>query len=500
MLGRKSLLAFLSNFSVRFLNAVIFIIAVNIFSPTNFGYYQVAVSIMAIFLLLSDLGVDRVQIKKIAESENKNVVFTSFLIIKIILIFFSTIITFCILFIQISIGILSSSYNQIIIIILIYFQRIFGKSLSSIYSLSLWGETKVVRVNLPIILSNFLAGIFSLIAILFFRSFLLYIFVGLLSGIFQFLLFLLVSREFKLTKVSLDLLSEYLKAGFGFFVPTFFITLTKSLGTFFFLIYFEEDLLGVYLTFSTLFEMITILHGTIQMLLIPNYSWLLKNKKINQLRFLINTYQKYMIILNGIIIIGGLIFSEIIIKLLFGNFYYINGLILFQLFLISLLEYPLVYSYIPLFLASEDYKIYTFLNILEFLFSIIIWIFFTQILNLLAIAFIRWVFIIPKSYIFRIYCQKNFGLGKTKKREKRNLITILILILISFFITQFNFNFNFSCFIFLILIGFYFGFLIINGSIKKKDLLYILDSFNPLKMKDYIKSEMKKLDTDIDVK
>ena len=65
-----------------------------------------------------------------------------------------------------------------------------------------------------------------------------------------------------------------------------------------------------------------------RLLLIPNYITLLKNGKTKKLKILIELYKKYSTILNGVIIISGIIFAKYFIVIFLGEFYLEKGLIL----------------------------------------------------------------------------------------------------------------------------------------------------------------------------
>jgi O-antigen/teichoic acid export membrane protein len=489
MIGRKSLLALLSVFFVRLLKSVVFIIAVNTFSPVKFGFYQVAASTMAIYILISDFGISSVHIKKMAELEDKNMAFTIFFVIKIILIIISSLFTYAFIFLQTLNGIISTSSEQMWIFIILYIQITFDIALSSIYEISFRGKMNVAKMVLPNIISNLLGATFSLITVLIFQNFLLYLSGALIASLIKFFILNYVGREFKLKKINLDLFRTYIKISVWFLVPTILNTLIKSLGPFFFLNYFDEKLLGIYTVISTIFGMVTIIHDSLRLLLIPNYTTFLVNGKIQDLESFIELYKKYMIILNGILIIGGIIFSEFLITNLLGEIYYEKGLILYYFFLFALMEFPLFFSYTPLVLAGEKFKIYTKIKFFEFLFSIICWIFLIPKLGIIAIVFARLIFIIPNSIIFRNFCQKEFGIGKPSRQEKINLLILVIFIFCGYLVSLFHFNLLISIFFFLIIIGLYFGFLSINKIMKKEDIIYILDLLNPSKMKDYIKSE-----------
>ena len=131
MIGRKGILALISQIFVKLIKAFVFIIAVNTFSPVNFGYYQVGISTMAIFILISDPGISSVYLKKFAEIQNKNLAFTNFIILKIILTVISSLVIFFFGFFLLTYGILSSSIQQLWILLILFFHTIFNNNLSS---------------------------------------------------------------------------------------------------------------------------------------------------------------------------------------------------------------------------------------------------------------------------------------------------------------------------------------------------------------------------------
>ena len=133
--------------------------------------------------------------------------------------------------------------------------------------------------------------------------------------------------------------------------------------------------------------------------------------------------------------------------------------------------------------------IYIFMEILTFTFSLICWIFFFPLLNIIGIELGRWIALIPNIIIIRIYCAKYFSVDKLCKQEFWNLFIVFILIFISFFVVSMQIPMIFMILIFIIISGSYIVFLFSTRIIQKKDIKYILDNINPKKMIKYIQEE-----------
>ncbi|MCF2141392.1 MAG: oligosaccharide flippase family protein [Candidatus Lokiarchaeota archaeon] len=489
MIGRKALLALGSQLLVNFLHGITYIIAISRFIPTDFGYYQVAISLMSIFTIITNLGFQMVHLKIMSEDKNSNQVFSVFFFIKFILIIIASILLFIFVKIQMSRGLLIDSKIQIIIIMIVFCQNVLD-SVSMIYFLSFQAKMQIARMQIPILIGIFIGTVFSLVSIFFFASFILYIVGNLFSSLIKLLLYIFLGGEFKLKKINIGILKRYFALNSIFAISIILNNLTLNLGPFFFLKYYDENLLGVYNVISSFFLMIGNFQNNFRLLIIPNYSKLFLSDKKKELQNLIDLYEKYLLIINGILIICGILFAKYVFKII-GDIYYEKGLLLYYGYLLGLMVIPLQGSYSPLLFISEKLKFFTLLSIINFLFSIISWIIFIPSLDILGINLGSWIFFLPNIILIRIYCIKKLKLGYFQKEELSHLLILVLLFISCFIIVKYEIKFFFLVLLTFSIFILYAIFLFKKKILSKADISYIKDMINPKKMIEYIGSEIK---------
>lgn len=489
MIGRKSILALFSLLVAQICNGIVYFFAVNKFLPLQFGYYQVASSIIVIFGLLSTLGFADAHVKIIAENKNINEMFTTFVIIKIILVIFSIFVTSSIVFFQLKNGLISNDIEQLWVIIIVGLTNLF-MGISSIYELSFRGSLKFAKLEFPIVVGTISAAFFSLISILIFENFLLYLFGNFLSNSIILVLYIKFRKDFHLTHINFSYIKRYLLLSIPFLIPVILLSLRRSLGPLLFLQFFDEELLGVYSVITSFFGMLILLEKSLTFALIPNFTKLVLTQNLQKLKKSIYLYSKYMIILNGITIIAGIIFAEVFLKYVLGEFYFEKGLLFFYAYLLILLVYPLKTPYTSLIIATEKLHIYLVMETLLFVLSLISWMLFLPTLNIIGIELGVWIGHIPNIIIARLYCAKHFCVDKLRKQEFWNLGMLLILIFFSFILTSMQIPLILAVLTFIIISGCYLVFLFLTKIMGKKDIKYILDNINPKKMINYIQEEV----------
>ena len=488
MFGRKSILALSSFLLARLFNGLIFIYAVNKFLPSQFGFFQIATSIMVIFSLIASLGFDEAHLLIMADSKDKNSAFTIFFVTKLFLIIISTLVTILIVFLQINQALVSNTNEQLWIIFLVFINTLL-LSVNSIYQLSFKGRLDIAKSEIPLLIGIFIGSIFSFISILVFKNFLLYLLGTSIANLINLALYFNLGKKYKLKKIDTRLLKRYISLGLIFLIPAILYRLRISLGPIFFLKYFDERLLGVYAVLSYFFLTIKAIELSFGKLLLPKFKQLISESKFKEAGTTIEVFSRYITILNGIMIIIGIIFAEFIIKYVFGLFYYENGLYFFYGFLLSLLPFSLIIAYTSLVVGAEKMKTYYLIEAILFLFSLISWLVFIPRFNIIGIELGSWIALIPNILILRIFCVKKFEIGRLGMKESLHYIILFSLFSISFLIA-FKQLHLWLLFIFLfIIIGFYLAFLFLSKILTRKDIKYILEVINPKKMIDYVKTE-----------
>ena len=490
MLGRKTFLSVISLLFIRFIQGIILIFAVNRFLPIEFGYLNAATSLFAFFLFLTDLNLSTAHLKLMAEDREKNNAFSTYFFLKILLIIISSITFIFITFFSLQNNLISNNLEQVSIIIVVFFNHLIF-SILMVYNYSFQASFKIAKKELATIFGQIFGMIFALISILVLNSFILYLINTIVSNILSLLLCIYYGREFKLTKIKKDLLIKYFKLDIVFIVPFFLNVVVTNLGPLLFLQYYGEELLGVYYVITTFFLMISGIEQVLRSLLIPNFSLLHKNNKLDEIRKSINLFEKYTAILNGIIIVIGIIFGDYILKIFLGQIYLEKGLFLYFGYLISLISFSIFGPYSPLIIASEKYKIYTVTVFISFIFSLTSWIFLIPILNIHAIKLGTWIAVIPQTIFIRYYCFKYFKIGKLKFKYALNLVVISSMIFVSFYLFSLNFSILIRILFCLLILILYLGFLLLSKLLTRNDFKYIINVINPKKMVSYIKEEIQ---------
>ncbi|QEE16036.1 lipopolysaccharide biosynthesis protein [Promethearchaeum syntrophicum] len=488
MIGRKSLFIFISRTISRLFEGIIYLIAVSKFTPILFGYQQIALSFMGFFSLFSILGLETPHLKIMTDQTrfNKNEAFSTFLVIEICLITISAIIIFITFAFQLNSGLISNILELKYIFIIVFIQFLL-RSFNLVFELSYRSQMNVVRTEIPFIIGHFIFFLSSLISILFLKNFILFLICYVLIELIRLIFFLFSKRSFHFTQFKFNIFKQYIKLNLIFMIPLIINTLITNLGIFFFLKSYSEELLGIYSVISMIFLVIQSLEQAFRSLLIPNFTNLLEKNDLTRIRESINLFEKYMTILNGFLILGGIFFAEIFISKLLGNIYFEKGGLFFFGCLLSLLSFPLIVPYYPLLIVTEKFKLYNLLAVLSFLFSLISWIFFIPIFDIVGINLGLWLAFFPVTIILRVYCQKHFGVGKIGKKQIFHLILLVFLFIIAFYCSTLNLSFFLTIVILVAVLTIYFIFLLIAKILTKKDLRFFLDILNPKKMMDHIK-------------
>ena len=488
MLGRKTFLSLLSLLFIRFAQGIILIIAVKNFLTVEFGYVTAAQSLLAFFLFFSDLNLSTAHLKLMAEQKEKSVAFSTYFYLKIFLMIVSSITFIFIIIISLNLNIVTNNISQISIIIVVFFDRMVI-SMLMVYYYSFQATLKIAKKEMSTIIGQIIGLIFGLISILVLHNFILYLLNTTISNLFSLALCIYYGREFKLSKINKALLIRYLKLDVIFVLPFFLNVLITNLGPLIFLQQYNADLLGVYNVIANFFLMILGIQQVFRSLLIPNYSVLIQNEKYDVIKKSIDLFEKYMAILNGIIIVFGILFGDYFLRILFGQVYLDYGWFLYLGYLISLISFSILGPFTPLIVASEKFKVYTINLFISLVFAIISWIFFIPLIDIVGINIGTWISTIPQAIFIRYFCFRYFKFGKMSLKYGLNLLVISGMILISLFLYTFHFLFFIRIIFALVLIAAYLVFLIITKLFTKKDFRYILSVINPKEMIDYIREE-----------
>jgi len=490
MFGRKSILALFSFLLGRLFNGLIYIYAVNKFLPFQFGFFQIATSIMVIFSLIASLGFDDAHLIIFADSKKQNNAFTIYFMIKFILLFISAVTTFLIVFIQINQGKVSNTREQLNILFLVFTNTLL-LSVNSIYRLSFKGKLNIAKSELPFLIGVFIGSVFSFLSILIFHNFLLYILGSTVANLANLILYFYYGRNFKLKKIDTQILKRYISLGLLFLFPVILYNLRIGLGPILFLKYFDETLLGAYSVLSYFFLMIKAIELSFGKLLFPKLKKLISGEKLSEAKNIVEIFCRYISILNGVLIITGIIFAEPIVKYVFGNYYYEKGMYFFYGYLLSLLPFSFMIAYNSLIVSAEKMKMYYLTETISFIFSLISWFVLIPLLNIVGIEIGSWIALIPNIIIMRIYSSKQFNIGNLYKKEILHFIVLFILFSISLFLSFKHVSSWILVVSYILVVAIYSLFLYLFKILRKSDIKYIFEVINIKKMVNYVRTETK---------
>ncbi|WP_457559303.1 lipopolysaccharide biosynthesis protein [Candidatus Harpocratesius sp.] len=493
MIGRKSLFVLISRTTTRLLQSFLFLIAVNYFLPDEFGYQKIAISLMGFFVFFSALGLEKPYIKVLAEKEKseRNDVFTTFFITKMGLTIISSGITIILFFWQVKSDLIPSD-RELTRIFFILFIKFFIYSINMVYNLSFRAELNVVKTEIPNLVGGILGIAFSLASVFLFHDFLLFLAGQTLTELIKFGMFLFMKNDFVFTRFKPVLFKRLFLLNFIFLLPIGVNTLKTNLGPFFFLQYFDNELLGVYSVIANLFLLLRELQKTLGFLLIPNFTKLIKQEDFNRINRQINRFEKYLLVLNGSIIIGGILLAENFLTIFLGDIYFEKGLIFFYGSLLYLFNFPMMGAYTHLLIAAEKMKTYTIYTLSLFLSSLFCWIFLIKDLNIIALDLGNWVAGMVGTIIIRFYTQKQLYVGKMEKPQVKNLIILIIFIFVSFLSTKFSHSLLVSIILTSILIILYIFVLFAFHILGKEDIRYIIDVVFPKNIANSLKNDIFK--------
>ncbi len=489
MLGRKTLLILITRFFISFFEGVLYIFSVKTFLPEQFGDLKAIVSLMGIFTFFASFGLEVPHMKLMAEKGEGNKVeqydvFSTFLILKLTLIIISTIIVSSIFIFQLNKNTIFYTKNIIWLFSFVYLKNLFS-SINQIYILSFRARLNVVKTEISLLLSSIVQFIISLIAIIIFQHFLIYVCSMMLTPILQ-LIYFLYKKQYVFTSFKVNIFKRYRELGKVFVLSSLMLALANNLGPFFFLMHYDSELLGIYAVITSFIGIIQVLENTFQSLLLPNFTQMLTKAKISKLRSNIYMFEKYLTIISTFIIVGLILFANLIIKSLMGEIYYEKGIYLYYGSMLYLLYIPTYKPYLNLITAAEKLKMITFVWALRFILSLLSWLFLIPYLNIIGIDFGVWVFILLSTIIVRVYCKREWNIGTPSKKSVLNLIIICFLVIGCLVISSFNLSFLYILLSFILIIGIYGLFLISSKIITKKDIEYIIDVLSTKKMMKHI--------------
>jgi O-antigen/teichoic acid export membrane protein len=412
-------------------------------------------------------------------------------LLKGILLLICSIIIGTIITVQIRNGIISNSESQIKILIILFISTLF-QSINTLYDSFFQAQMLIAKKQTSIVLGKIIQSIYSLIVVFALENFIFYVFGILLGQIITLILNISFSKVRKLSKINVKLLVEYLSFGFFTIIPLIIQIIIKNLGPLYFLKYYDETLLGVYYVIINTLYIFKMIENSFNLMLFPSLSSHLQKNDFESIRSEIKEFEKYMSIVSSMIIISGFIAGPMLIKLLLGEFYYLNGINVFYGSIVFMVGSAIFGPYSALIFVSGKLKIYLLYNLVTIILVVICWYFLIPTLNIFAIDLGRWIALIPNLIIVRGYCYKKFKLGGFQLKNVITFSFTLIFSIIGYILSLYLENNVFPIIISTgILLGIYICLLYISKVITNKDIRFLIATINPKIFLKQFKDEFK---------
>lgn len=488
MFARKSLILFLSNLVISGLNSLIFIFAVRNFSEVQFGYLSVASSLFNIFLFFSDLGFMDFHVKKLSEDENEeSEFFTFYILFKICIIPILTIVFFFIILIQINRDIIENVTSQKYILLIMFGWVIFS-SLNNVYTANLQSKKKVVKMQLAIMIGHIIRLITCIFAFIF-NNFYIYVGSLLLGQIVTIILNLYLNQKLELRKPHFKSLKSYIKSGLKYSIPFSINTLVFNLGALFYLRIYDSDSLGVYYVMINTIIILKLIENAAKSMLIPTITPLI-NDGFDKLKAMILKYEKYMILISVVIIVNALLVGELLLNLIYDQFYTTNGYQFFKFSIIYTLSWGIYIPFHVLHFIYENTTILTIAELIKLVFSMISWIFLIPVWGIIGIDFGIWMALIPNSILLRYYFNKKYNFRGLSQKTIYLLAYSSILIALSFILKIFVVSTALLIILDIVLMIVLFIILYFARIIVKDDFLFFMKTLNIKQLFNHIKGEI----------
>jgi O-antigen/teichoic acid export membrane protein len=483
MLARKSLFFLLTTLFIKGGEALVFIIAANKYTTNEFGYLTIAKSFFAFFIFFSDLNLNQTHIKKMAEATyQRNLYISTYFTFKMVLVP-------CVTLVFLSIIFLDPAPKPIILqqslTVLLFSSTI--NSINLIFQGTFHAEMKVTQMQFGNVIGSAVRLILTFLIVIFIDGFIYFVLLYLFYEIFTLCINLILARHIRLTRVTKQILKEYLKFGGMFLVSDVMSVFYSNFGQIALADRLGVDAIGIYSNVSRMVTILNVIQVSFQAFLLPNISNNLKKNNIDEIKRKTELFQKYILVYWGISSITCLGLGVYLLKLL-PIAYQEQGLLLLWcevLYVINTAWIP----YRVLLVSQEDPR-YLLVTLTTLVASIFSWIFLSAPLGILSIEFGRYLAFIPNAAIPAYYAYKRFGFGKPLKS------TMIIIAMVLCFVTaQLSFRLAFlpiapAILLTSLLVGAFIVLLFLTHVLNRDDLSFFKRVLDPRKMVKDIKSDL----------
>ncbi|NMC05037.1 MAG: oligosaccharide flippase family protein [Candidatus Lokiarchaeota archaeon] len=425
MIARKSVIILITTFLIKILDVVIFYLATNKYTLTDFYYLTMARAIFTFFILFADLNFNLAHVKKMAErTHSRNTYFTTYFVFKIILLPIVSMLFIAIIDIQTMMGMLPDVPELRGTMWFILAASVVN-SLNLVYQGSFQAEMKISRMQAGNVIAIAIKSILTIYIVFFVEGFLFFVSLFLVYELITLGINIVLGRAYRFTSINRGLMREYIKFGAFFLVLNSTQIFYTNFGPLILQQTLGEPPLAVYYVISRLLSFFTIIQTSLNALFLPHISSSLKNNDIPDIRDKITLYQKYMLIIWGVVVITCFGVGKILLGYLgAGGAYEQQGLALFLFQIVTYFSWAWMPYYLMIML-KEDPK-FMIVVVTSLVFSLISWFLLPGVLGIISIEFGKHFAEIPNVIFITYYVQKKFGFGKPGKNA---IITILLTIL-----------------------------------------------------------------------
>jgi len=532
MIGRKSFIIFISNYLVHIIGLIGVIILAKFwggFAPEALGIIGFAMSFLAVFAIISNLGFHQAHVKRISEGEDLGTCIGTFAAIKIFLTGLMVTVIFIAIFIWkylLNGGFTDATTESIIHVFIIYY--IFG-SLSTIPLYTFVATREVVKNEIPQIFGRAVKVTLSIIVAVAgvsivsiapafewpiflkpIQQFIASHAVGSLAMTYTFdmIIVFLVGmwflRKYPVKKPSWKMIKNYISFALPLSVISVIGIISINISTIMIGYFWTSTEVGYFFTVQRILEFITILSGSVGALLFPALSELHSIKNFNTINQTTRLAERYvsMVMIPPVVII--MVFVYPLINIMLDRSFLPAALVLIILTIyafISGIDMPFN-SLIqginkPGVTVKVGFVICATNIILNYLFIPEMGLLSSFGINGPSGAAVATVISISIGFILiRIYARKFTGIKLLQSHTPRHILAGMIMGFVLYLIAFQSLLFPAIHWYHLLMFAglglvIYLAVLFVLKEFKKQDLLFFLSIIHPKEMISYIKSELK---------
>lgn len=471
MESQKILFVIFFKVSKYALSFIFFYLMVIFYDPSVIGTVRFAISFVAIFSFIFNLGFAIAHLKIYPEEEDKAASIGALLIFKIFFILISLIFYFILL----SFFKLNKIILQIMIIFI--FEQIF-QGINSSMSNILIADNEIIKGSFPwVIISSSKITLLILGLFIFPTNELLLSLIYLFSTLFHTGFLFIYIVPYKIKKPTKKILKKYLKYTYPLSFSSIAVLISENIGIILINFWISPEAVAYYYAGDHLSVFRTILPNIISLVMLSIFSKNIKDSKSEKNKQMIRKISKYLCIFWGMVIILSFSYSDEFILIFMGDAYY-QSIFVFN---ILILTHIIVINDVAVFTdlnARGLTKLFSIIKFIGEIYNIFLTIYFVAPFGLnlginglaLSILF-RYITYTP---IVRLYLWKKY-----KYPYNFGIFLYLGVAFITFLITNIitsNFDLVKQFYLIpifaLISISLYFGLLYLLKGINKEDLKY----------------------------